>query len=168
MTRTALRALTVAALSAAVLLTGTPALADTPPTCAPGEEFQGEFGCVAVQLPEERLGRQFDREDGALCEITAVNPDEVECIAPAHEAPPASAATTPTLAQGQPPVPAGPAGPVDTAPSAPEQPALAPSAPSAPSAESSAALISPLISAEAVLEWLRDMLPWLFVSLPQR
>jgi hypothetical protein len=28
--------------------------------CAPGEESQGEFGCVAVQLPEETDGRQYD------------------------------------------------------------------------------------------------------------
>lgn len=166
MTRTALRALTVAALSAAVLLTGTQtALAAPLPTCAPGEEFQGEFGCVAVQLPEERLGRQFDREDGALCEITAVNPDEVECIAPVHEVaqPSASAAATTTLAQQAPPAPSGATAPVDTAPvsasAQAEVPAtLAPSAASAPAS----------VSLEPVLEWLRDMLPWLFVPLPQR
>jgi hypothetical protein len=29
------------------------------PTCQPGEEFQGEFGCVATQLPEETLGREY-------------------------------------------------------------------------------------------------------------
>lgn len=59
MTKTALRALTVVALGAAVLLGGTGlAQADTAsqPSCAPGEEYQGEFGCVAVQLPEEQIG----------------------------------------------------------------------------------------------------------------
>jgi hypothetical protein len=30
------------------------------PTCQEGEEFQGEFGCVATQLPEETDGRQYD------------------------------------------------------------------------------------------------------------
>jgi Protein of unknown function (DUF732) len=35
-----------------------PAPAD--PSCAPGEEWQDEFGCVAVQLPEETVGRQID------------------------------------------------------------------------------------------------------------
>jgi hypothetical protein len=36
---------------------------DTVPTCAAGEEWQGEFGCVAVQLPEETIGRQYDPAD---------------------------------------------------------------------------------------------------------
>jgi hypothetical protein len=30
---------------------------NVPTTCAAGEEWQGEFGCVAVQLPEETIGR---------------------------------------------------------------------------------------------------------------
>lgn len=33
-----------------------PAVEPAPVTCAPGEELQGDLGCVAVQLPEEQLG----------------------------------------------------------------------------------------------------------------
>lgn len=36
-----------------------PAPPAAPPECQPGEEFQGEFGCVAVQLPEESAGRAY-------------------------------------------------------------------------------------------------------------
>lgn len=35
------------------------AAAPVDPGCAPGEEWQGEFGCVAVQLPEETIGRAY-------------------------------------------------------------------------------------------------------------
>jgi hypothetical protein len=38
----------------------TPPAPETVPACAAGEEWQGEFGCVAVQLPAETDGRQYD------------------------------------------------------------------------------------------------------------
>jgi hypothetical protein len=31
-----------------------------PPSCAAGEEREGDLGCVAVQLPAETDGRQYD------------------------------------------------------------------------------------------------------------
>jgi hypothetical protein len=31
-----------------------------PPSCAAGEEREGDLGCVAVQLPDETDGRQYD------------------------------------------------------------------------------------------------------------
>jgi hypothetical protein len=37
-----------------------PSAPETVPACAAGEEWQGEFGCVAVQLPAETDGRQYD------------------------------------------------------------------------------------------------------------
>lgn len=48
------------------------------PECAPGEEHDGER-CVAVQLPEERIGRQTDGPDDSVCTVVAVDPDVLEC-----------------------------------------------------------------------------------------
>lgn len=142
MTTTALKALTVIAASAAILLTaqtGTalanpsdqPGAVDDPGAyCAPGEEYQGEFGCVAVQLPEERDGRATDplpspedpcfRQDAECYDIPVLS-QPGPAAEPQPDAP-ASAAEAP-LALGSPqtgtqplghaaaPVPAAPAGP---------------------------------------------------------
>lgn len=35
------------------------ATAPAPASCAAGEEWQGEFGCVAVQAPDETSGRAY-------------------------------------------------------------------------------------------------------------
>jgi hypothetical protein len=96
MTRTALKALTVAAVSAAsILLGGGVALAnpgDQPGDCQAGEEYQGEFGCVATQLPEETRGRQID----ALPPVAVVQDGAGETARPApHQAPQTAAPTVP-------------------------------------------------------------------------
>jgi hypothetical protein len=74
MTKNALQALTVAAVSAAsILLSSGVALADDQPTCAAGEEYQGELGCVHTQLPEEAIGGARCPDPGQV--VVAVRAD---------------------------------------------------------------------------------------------
>jgi hypothetical protein len=101
MNKTALRALIVAALSAAVLSVGggvaLASPASTDPSCPAGEEFQGEFGCVATELPGETQGRQIDCPDG---QVGTQQGDQVICppakaVTPASQVPTSGNSATP-------------------------------------------------------------------------
>lgn len=155
MTQTALKALTVAAVSAAsILLSGGVALAnpgDQPGDCQPGEEFQGgEFGCVAVQLPGETQGRQIDCPDGSVVAMPTA------CQTPAGEPP----------VLGQPGPAAGPqpgAAPQAAAPSvAPGSPSAAPQ-PVADAPAAVPAATAPVVTSltdlwNQILDWIRMFL----------
>jgi hypothetical protein len=101
MNKTALRALIVAALSAAVLSVGggvaLASPASTDPSCPAGEEFQGEFGCVATELPGETQGLQIDCPDG---QVGTQQGDQVICppakaVTPASQVPTSGSSATP-------------------------------------------------------------------------
>lgn len=115
MTKTALRALTVAALSAATILTTSQvALADQQGCGFADENVPGGWVATdcfendpegqaiepAPQLESERIGRQLDI-NGQLCTITAVNPDVLRCVDIPEEAPASPALGQPNTALAQ-------------------------------------------------------------------
>lgn len=155
MTKTALKALTVAAVSAAsILLSGGTALADQPGDCQAGEEYQGEFGCVAVQLPEETQGRQIDCPDGT---VGTQHGDMVDC--PGASAPqPQPSAQAPAPAA---PAPVGTVGPrVQSGGPGGTVPGGTPAAAASPAGDGHA--VPGWVVLDKIMQSLKALLPWLF------
>ena len=72
----------VTELPATQVVTETVQVASAEPVCGPGEELEGEFGCVAVQLPNEHDGGDFntgtpaDTYGDTTCPCEYVGPNE--------------------------------------------------------------------------------------------
>jgi len=165
MTKTALRALITVTAAGAVLLTASPALADGPsePTCAPGEEFQGEFGCVAVQLPEERIGSYRCPDPAEV--IISVDPDvcgPAEIIwGPQPEETPSAPAPAPQPAPQAPVAQQAPVGAQPSATAAPVRPAPQPaSAPVLDAAPAGQAVSSLQALLDRIVALIREVFTW--------
>lgn len=165
MTRTALRALTVLGALGVTLTPAGPALASDEEdpavtVCAAGEEFQGELlGCVAVQLPEETLGR----EDGDVPAPLPVPEDPCFRQDPECYEPPVLGQTVPVPPAAEPvadPAPQAAETPVALGP--PQAAAPAPGDAPAPGQAPAPGGQPSWATLDLILEALHGLLPWLF------
>jgi hypothetical protein len=162
MTTTALRALTAAAFAAAVLLTGTPALADDPGPVPACDESTGEYVLVFDQNGVSRCAptSEVDKGDDSTStdcpsgtvfsyELATCTPEQDDMISPAPQQGPAAPpdpGVEPDHTEGR--------APVDTPP--------------APAAAPISSVISTASGTATALERLRIVFPWLFSGLPQQ